>query len=265
MVKRMHYKTIVISDVHLGTKSSKAKELLRFLKKNTCEKLILNGDIIDGWRLQKSGKWEKHHTNILKLLIKMIDNQKSQIIYVRGNHDDFLDKILPFSFRKLNIVREYYHHSNNQKYLVLHGDIFDHVTSNLRWLAKLGDVGYTFLLWINKIYNNRRLKNGKSYYSISRVIKHKVKQAVTYISNFEDEIKKLAISRGCDGVICGHIHHPEITRDGKVIYMNSGDWVESLSSLVETFSGDWEIIYYNELRVRHNTGEKRKYTKSKLK
>jgi len=250
MTKKMHYKTIIISDVHLGTKSSKARELLKFLKTHSCEKLILNGDIIDGWRLQKSGKWEKHHTNLLKILIKMIENHKSQIVYVRGNHDDFLDKILPFSFRKLNIVREHYHYSNNKKFLVLHGDIFDHVTSNFRWLAKLGDIGYTFLLWINKVYNTRRLRKGKSYYSISKVIKHKVKQAVSYISGFEDEIKRLGISRGCDGVICGHIHHPAISDDGKIIYMNSGDWVEWLSALVETFNGDWSIIYYNELQIR---------------
>jgi UDP-2,3-diacylglucosamine pyrophosphatase LpxH len=240
------YKTIVISDVHLGIKSSKAKELLQFLKYNTCEKLILNGDIIDGWQLQRSGRWSKQHSNLLKFIIKMIDKQKTEIIYLRGNHDDFLDKILPFSFRKLSIVREYYHYSNDKKYLVIHGDIFDHVTSNMRWLAKLGDLGYTLLLWINKIYNNRRLRQGKPYFSISKVIKQKVKQAVSYISGFEESIKKMAIAKGCDGVICGHIHHPSIIKGEKIIYMNSGDWVESLSALVERFDGEWSLKYYKE-------------------
>jgi UDP-2,3-diacylglucosamine pyrophosphatase LpxH len=250
MTKRIHYKSIVISDVHLGTKSSKASELVKFLKRHSCEKLIMNGDIIDGWRLQKSGKWEKHHTSLLKLITRMIQKQKTQIIYLRGNHDDFLDKILPFSFRRLSIVREYYHYSFGKKYLVLHGDVFDHVTSNFRWLAKIGDIGYIFLLWVNKIYNNRRLRRGKSYYSISRIIKHKVKQAVSYISGYENEIMKLALSRGCDGVICGHIHHPAIISTEKIVYMNSGDWVESLSALVETSDGDWNIVYYSDLQKK---------------
>jgi len=247
MKKKIHYKTIVISDVHLGTKSSKARELLEFLKKHSCDKLILNGDIIDGWRLQRSGKWEKHHTSLLKFLIKLIDKQKLQVIYIRGNHDDFLDKILPFSFIRLSIVREHYHLSKKKKYLVIHGDIFDHITTNIRWLAKLGDLGYTLLLWINKIYNYRRLRQGKSYYSISKIIKQKVKQAVSYISGFEEKLTELAVSRGCDGVICGHIHHPAIIENDTFIYMNSGDWVESLSALVETTEGKWKIMLYNDL------------------
>ena len=244
MKKKVNYKTIVISDVHLGTKSSKAKELLHFLRFNSCSKLVLNGDIIDGWRIQRSGRWDKHHTSVLKHLIKMVEKHKTQIIYVRGNHDDFLDKILPMSFGKLSILREYYHYSGNKKYLVTHGDIFDHITTHLRWLAKLGDLGYIILLWINKTYNNQRLRQGKPYYSISKVIKHKVKLAVSYISGFENAIKKLAILRGCDGVICGHVHHPAIVKDEKIIYMNSGDWVESLSALVEDFDGEWSIKYY---------------------
>jgi len=250
MKKKICYKTIVISDVHLGTRSSKARELLKFLKKNPCNKLILNGDIIDGWRLQKSGKWEKEHSGLLKFLIKLIDKRKTQIIYVRGNHDDFLDKILPFNFIRLSIVREHYHISNKKKYLVIHGDIFDHITSNIKWLAKLGDVGYTFLLWFNKIYNNRRLRQGKPYYSISRVIKHKVKKAVSYISGFEEKLTRLAVSRGCDGVICGHIHHPAIIQSDNIVYMNSGDWVESLSALAETRSGEWKILLYDDQPVR---------------
>ena len=246
MKKKTHYKTIVISDVHLGTKSSKAKELLKFLKRFSCDKLILNGDIVDGWRLQKSGKWDKNHTNIFKYLIRIVEDQKTQIIYLRGNHDDFLEKILPFTFDRLLIVREYYHYSHKKKYLVIHGDIFDHITSNIRWLAKLGDIGYTFLLWINKIYNNRRLRQGKSYYSISKIIKQKVKQAVSYISGYEEKLTKLAVSRGCDGVICGHIHQPAIIENDNFVYMNSGDWVESLSALVETTEGKWKIILYND-------------------
>jgi UDP-2,3-diacylglucosamine pyrophosphatase LpxH len=119
----------------------------------------------------------------------------------------------------------------------------------MRWLAKLGDLGYIFLLWLNKIYNKRRLKQGKSYYSISKAIKHKVKKAVSHISGFEDAITKLALSRNCEGVICGHIHHPAIIQGEKVLYLNSGDWVESLSALVENSNGKWDILYFNELNI----------------
>lgn len=247
MLKRNHYKTIVISDVHLGTKASKAKELVRFLKSNTCEKLILNGDIIDGWRLKKTGKWKKKHTRFFKIIIKMMDKINTEVIYVRGNHDDFLDTMIPFTVGNFQIRKDYVHHSNGKKYYVMHGDIFDKITSKLRWLAKLGDVGYTLLLWINKIYNNSRLKKGLPYYSLSQEIKHRVKSAVSYISSYKNELVQFARMKNCDGIICGHIHQPDIQNYDGYEYLNSGDWVESLSALVEHFNGKWKILYYNEL------------------
>ncbi len=247
MIKPNHYKTIVISDVHLGTKASKAKELVRFLKVNTCDKLILNGDIIDGWRLKKNGKWKKKHTRFFKVLIKMIDNFNTEVIYIRGNHDDFLDNIMPLAIGKLSIQKDYIHRSNGKNYYVIHGDIFDNITTNLKWLAKLGDVGYTFLLWLNKVYNNRRVKKGLPYFSLSQEIKQRVKSAVSYISSFENELVNLAKAKKCQGVICGHIHHPDIINYDGIEYLNSGDWVESLSALVETYVGEWKILFYNEL------------------
>jgi UDP-2,3-diacylglucosamine pyrophosphatase LpxH len=249
MLKENHYKTIIISDVHLGTKNSKAKELVRFLKTNTCEKLILNGDIIDGWQLRKGSKWKKKHTRFFRVILRMLDKKDTQIIYVRGNHDDFLDNLIPFEFHRLSIVKDHYHLSGDKKYFVLHGDVFDTITTNLRWLAKLGDIGYTFLLWLNKVYNNRRIKKGLPYYSLSKVVKQKVKSAVSYISDFEKELVNLAKSRNCNGVICGHIHHPAITKYSELVYMNSGDWVESLSALVEDFENSWEIVYYDDLLI----------------
>jgi UDP-2,3-diacylglucosamine pyrophosphatase LpxH len=255
MLKKNHYKTIIISDVHLGTKNSKAKELVRFLKTNTCEKLILNGDIIDGWQLRKGSKWKKKHTRFFRVILKMLDKKDTQIIYLRGNHDDFLDNLIPFDFHRLQIVKDHYHVSGDKKYFVLHGDVFDTITTNLRWLAKLGDIGYTFLLWMNKVYNNRRIKKGLPYYSLSKVIKQKVKSAVSYISDFEKELVNLAQSRNCNGVICGHIHHPAITKYGELIYMNSGDWVESLSALVEDFDNSWKIVYYDDLLIEEQADE----------
>jgi UDP-2,3-diacylglucosamine pyrophosphatase LpxH len=247
MLCKNHHKTIVLSDIHLGTKSSRAKELVRFLKSNTCDKLILNGDIIDAWRLRKNGKWKKKHTRFFKIVIKMAEKSNTEVIYIRGNHDDFLDTIVPLEIGNFKIYKDYYHHSNNKKYYVVHGDIFDAVTSNLKWLAKLGDVGYTFLLWLNKVYNNRRIKKGMPYYSLSQTIKQKVKSAVSYISDFEEELASLAKSRDCDGIICGHIHHPEISEVNGIEYLNSGDWVESLSALTEDYFGNWNIVRYQDL------------------
>jgi UDP-2,3-diacylglucosamine pyrophosphatase LpxH len=247
MLKRNHFKTIVISDIHLGTTNSKAKEVVRFLKENTCDKLILNGDIIDGWQLRKNGKWKKKHTRFFRVILKMIEKNNTQVIYVRGNHDDFLDSILPFNFGGVQIVKEYYHYSNNKKFLVIHGDIFDAITTKLKWLAKLGDVGYTFLLWLNKYYNSYRMKRGLPYFSLSQAVKQKVKGAVSYISDFESELVKVAKTRGCQGVICGHIHHPAMTQYDDILYLNSGDWVESLSAITEDYDGNWQIINYSDL------------------
>ncbi len=245
---KIHYKTIVVSDVHLGSDGSKAKELVRFLKQNTADLLILNGDIIDGWQLKKSGEWKRKHTRFLKIILSMIEKHNTKVVYTRGNHDDFLDQILPFEIGNFSIVKDFYYESFGKKYYVVHGDIFDSITSKMKWLAKLGDVGYTLLLWINKKYNNYRLVNGLPYYSLSKVIKQKVKSAVSFISEYETKLSEIAQEKGCHGVICGHIHSPEIKdMDTGIKYLNSGDWVESLSALVEDFNGDWDLVYYNEV------------------
>lgn len=243
-----HYKTIVISDVHLGTSGSKTKELVRFLKINSCDLLILNGDIIDGWQLRKSGEWKRKHTRFFQRILKMIEEHNTEVIYTRGNHDDFLDQVLPMKIGKLSIVKDHILESHGKKYYVVHGDIFDSITSKMKWLALLGDIGYTFLLWLNKQYNNYRVRRGLPYYSLSQQIKLKVKSAVAYISDYEEKLAELADNKGCNGVICGHIHHPEIKMFGHIKYLNSGDWVESLSALVEDFDGEWSLTYYNETK-----------------
>ncbi|HXU28203.1 MAG TPA: UDP-2,3-diacylglucosamine diphosphatase [Bacteroidia bacterium] len=246
---KKHYKTIVISDVHLGTEGSKAKELVKFLKANTCDRLILNGDIIDGWQLKKNGKWKKSHTRFFKRIIQMIEAYNTDVIYLRGNHDDFLDHIIPFRIGSISIQLDYILESGTKKYYVVHGDVFDTVTTNLKWIAKLGDIGYTFLLWLNQRYNNYRLKRGLPYYSLSQAIKAKVKKAVSYISDYENQLLSLAEIKKCDGIICGHIHQPAMKTIGNLEYMNSGDWVESLSALVENYEGQWEIVYYQDRLV----------------
>jgi UDP-2,3-diacylglucosamine pyrophosphatase LpxH len=246
MLPRNHYKTIVISDVHLGSSGSKAKECARFLKSNTCDKLILNGDIIDGWQLSSGGEWKKRHTRCIRAILKMVEKCSTRVIYVRGNHDDFLDNILPLQVGPMSIVREYVHFSQGRRFLVTHGDIFDSITTRMRWLAKLGDVGYTLLLWVNKIYNNYRLERGLPYDSISKKVKGKVKGAVSYISDFENQLVKLAVAKKYNGIICGHIHEPAIKTYGEISYLNSGDWIENMSALVEDFEGNWSVVLYSE-------------------
>ncbi|TDB69264.1 UDP-2,3-diacylglucosamine diphosphatase [Arundinibacter roseus] len=241
------FRTIIISDLHLGTNGSKAKEVTSFLKYYSCRKLILNGDIIDGWQLKKYGAWKRKHTAFFKAMLKMMDEHRTKVIYLRGNHDDFLDQILPLRLGKqFQIRKDYILKSGEKRFYVTHGDVFDSVTSNLKWLAYLGDVGYTFLLWLNKLYNGYRAWRGLPYYSLSQKIKQRVKMAVSYISDFEEKLTELARSRNCDGIICGHIHQPAIREIDGITYMNSGDWVESLSALVEDFDGKWSLLYYNE-------------------
>jgi UDP-2,3-diacylglucosamine pyrophosphatase LpxH len=264
-------KTIVISDVHLGTQGSKSKELVRFLKQYHCENLILNGDIIDGWQLKKSGKWKRKHTRFFSTLLKKIENDGTKVTYLRGNHDDFLDQILPFTMGKLTIQREMIYESAGKKFLIVHGDIFDSITRQFKWIAKLGDIGYTFLLWVNSIYNYRRMKKGLPYFSLSQAVKGKVKQALKYIDNYERQLSEMAKYRHCDGVICGHIHQPAMKEIDGITYLNSGDWVESLTALIEDFNGVWSLVYYSESQtsmakidktVKQNDSKNRAFNKN---
>jgi UDP-2,3-diacylglucosamine pyrophosphatase LpxH len=243
---KTRYKTVIISDVHLGSSSSRAKEATEFLKSIECDNLFLNGDIIDGWALRKGGKWTKEHTKFIRQLLKKTYKTKTKIVYLRGNHDDFLDKILPIRIPKIKICKEFVYESFEKKYYIIHGDVFDLVTTKFKFLSVLGGVAYDFLIWLNRIYNRWREKRGKEYYSLSQVIKYKIKAAVSYLSDFENTLSAYAKKRGFDGVICGHIHHPEIKTIDEVKYMNSGDWVESLSALVETDEGEWKLVFMDK-------------------
>lgn len=248
---RKFYSTIVLSDIHLGTSHSKTVEVSNFLKSVNCKRLILNGDIIDGWALKRGGtrKWQSKHTDFFKVIMKMMEKQGTEVIYIRGNHDDFLDSLAPMTFYNIKIVKDFIHESHGKRYYVTHGDIFDTVTTRMKWLAQLGGVGYDFLLWLNRIYNNYRTRKGLPYYSLSQAIKQKVKSAVSYVSDFEKELVRFAQARKCDGVICGHIHHPANLYYGDIHYLNSGDWVESLSALTEDENGNWSIFHFDEMLI----------------
>ncbi|GGB76676.1 UDP-2,3-diacylglucosamine diphosphatase [Dyadobacter sediminis] len=242
-----HFRTIIISDLHLGASGSKAEEVTSFLKNYSCKKLILNGDIIDAWQLKKYGVWKRKHTMFFRRVLKMIEENNTKVIYIRGNHDDFLDQIIPFRLGKhFQFRKDYILNSGSKSFYITHGDVFDSITTRMKWLAYLGDMGYTFLLWINKLYNKYREWKGLPYYSLSQRIKQSVKMAVNYMSDFEEKLTELAKAKSCDGVICGHIHHPAIREIDGIQYMNSGDWVETLSALVEDSDGNWSLLYYNQ-------------------
>lgn len=238
---------MVISDVHLGSRDAKSKELSKFLKFNSCDRLILNGDIIDAWNLKRRGHWSKKDTRIFRRILKMMENHKTEVIYVRGNHDDFLDTMIPFNIGNFKIVDSYTFTSGGRKYFVTHGDIFDVISSKFKWLANLGDIGYKFLLWLNRRHNKQRMLKGLPYYSLSQEIKHKIKLAVNFISDFEEVMVSYAKSNNYDGIICGHIHQPENKMIGNIHYMNSGDWVETMSALVQDKEGKWRVVGYNTL------------------
>lgn len=246
-MNRTFYPTVVISDVHLGTAFSKTREAAGFLQSVDCDRLILNGDIIDGWHLRNRSwrAWKRHHLLFFRVIMKMMENRGTEVIYVRGNHDDFLDHLIPLHFSNLKVVKDFIHRSHGKRYYVTHGDIFDHVTSHARWLSRLGDTAYTLLLHANRWYNRYRALRGKPYFSFARAVKQKVKTAVSYISGFEEALVNVARAKQCDGVICGHIHHAEDKFYGPVRYLNSGDWVESLTALAEDEAGEWHLLYHD--------------------
>ncbi len=249
--KVLHVRTVIISDVHLGTPDCKVDEVNHFLRHTRCAKLILNGDIIDGWQLRRAGQWTKAHTRFIRIVLKKLEKRDTEVVYLRGNHDDILAAFLPLVFEKLSLVEDHVHEGPGGRYLVLHGDVFDTITRNFVFLAHLGDWGYRALLGLNRAYNAWRRWRGLEYWSLSKAIKARVKSAVSHVSNFEDHIAALARSRGCTGVMCGHIHTPADKRLGDIHYLNSGDWVESLTAIVEHLDGRYELLDFARFRAEY--------------
>jgi UDP-2,3-diacylglucosamine pyrophosphatase LpxH len=242
----LNFRTIILSDVHLGAPDCQVEKVNRFLKHTHCDRLILNGDIIDGWSLRRKGGWQKGHTRFIRLVLKKMEKHGTEVIYIRGNHDDVLAKILPLSFDNLRIAEDFVHiAADGRRYLCLHGDAFDAVTQNSRFLAVLGDIGYQGLLRLNRYYNRWRRWRGMEYYSLSKAIKARVKSAVNYISRFEESVVKFTRRRDCDGFICGHIHSAADKQIGSLRYLNSGDWIESCTAIVEHFDGRMEVVDYD--------------------
>src|SRR5262245_12471988 len=246
MSKHLEFKTIIVSDVHLGTPDCKAEQVNHFLSSARCHRLILNGDIIDGWRLGRSGRWTEQHTRFVRLILDKVQLRETEVVYLRGNHDGFLNTFLPLCFGQIRVQEDYEWDTEFGRYLVLHGDSLDIVTRHAAILARLGDLGYRILLRLNCVYNWWRALCGAEYFSISRAIKARVKSAVNFISKFEEELATLARSRGCQGVVCGHIHVPADRYIQEVRYLNCGDWVETMSAVVEHLDGRLEVLTYEE-------------------
>ncbi|MBC7980033.1 MAG: UDP-2,3-diacylglucosamine diphosphatase [Armatimonadetes bacterium] len=249
--RKVSFRTVFLSDIHLGTPDSKASEVVDFLKQIRCEKLVLNGDIVDGWALKRGAKWLPRHSRVIRKILKMTERDHTEVIYLRGNHDDILERFLPLAFGKISFTKEHIHITPNKKrYLVVHGDGFDSVSTNHKWLASLGSVGYDTLLHINRLYNQWRAWRGKEYFSLSKRVKAKVKSAVSFVDKYEELLQDLARHKKCDGIICGHIHTPEDKQVGDIHYLNSGDWVESLTAIVEHHDGRMELIQFEEFMAK---------------
>lgn len=238
----IRYKTIIVSDLHLGIKDSKSDQFIKFLETHPTQQLILNGDIIDGWALNRGSKWRKRHTKAINKLLKL--SKRTNIILLRGNHDDFLSEYVGLDFGNIKIRENFKLKIGDKKYFIFHGDVIDVFITKMKWLSMIGSVGYDFLLWLNRTINIVRDFFGLPYTSLSKRIKNNIKIATNYINDFDKSAIQLAEKRGCDGVICGHIHNPSniIFENGKH-YLNSGDWVENMSAILIDFNDN--ITIYN--------------------
>lgn len=248
MQQTQHYRTVFISDVHLGTKHSQADLLLNFLRDVECEHLYLVGDIIDGWALKRRWVWPQAHSDVIQKLLRKA-RKGTRLTYVLGNHDEFVRKFLPLAMGdSIDIVNEHTFISKHGKhFLVTHGDFFDSITMTKKWLAKFGDVSYEMLLRMNRPINTfRRLIGYKRFWSLSNFAKQNLKKAVMYIDDYESILVTEAKRRDFDGVICGHIHKAEHKDLEGVAYLNCGDWVESCTFIAETLEGEWLVKEYKE-------------------
>ncbi len=244
----MRYRSIFISDVHLGIKFSKAKELLDFMKHNESENLYLVGDIIDGWAIKRKIKWSQAQSDVIQKLLRK-SRKGTKLYYITGNHDEFLRPFLPLALGdRTQIVNETeYIDLKGKRYLVTHGDFFDAITMTKKWIAILGDYGYDILLYLNEPIQWIRKRLGyKRFWSLSKYVKDNVKSSVSFISDFENVLASYAKKNSFNGVICGHIHKAEIKEINGIDYLNCGDWVESCTALVETMEGEWKIINWIE-------------------
>jgi len=253
--RRLRYRAIFISDLHLGTPGCQAGALLDFLRRTESDELYLVGDIVDGWQLRRRWYWHQSHNDVIQKLLRKA-RKGTRVVFVPGNHDEGARDFVGVAFGDIAIQHEAVHTTaDGRRLLVTHGDLFDGVIRCARWLALLGDVLYTVVLRLNRHFNVVRARLGMPYWSLSQYLKHKVKNAVSYIGAFEEAVAREARERGFDGVVCGHIHHAEMRRIGDTLYCNDGDWVESLTALVEHDDGRLEIVRWAEFAAQGGSAD----------
>ena len=241
-----HYRTLWISDLHLGTPGCQAQALLDFLRHTESDTLFLVGDIVDGWQLRRQWFWPQSHNDVVQKLLRKA-RKGTRIIYVPGNHDEFARKYLNNEFGGIEVAEEWLHQTADGRYLwIVHGDLFDGVIQVASWLAHLGDNLYGLTLALNRHLNSQRARLGLPYWSLSKYLKLKVKRAVSYVNDFELAVAREARKRGAQGVVCGHIHHAELRDVDGILYANDGDWVESLTALAEDADGTLRILHWAE-------------------
>ena len=246
-MKKRPVDLLVLSDIHLGTYGCHAKELLKYLKSIKPKQVILNGDIIDIWQFSKR-YWPKAHMKVVKQLMEWT-TKGVRVHYITGNHDELLRKFVGFRLGSFSIANKVLLNLNGKQAWFFHGDVFDVTMQHSKWIAKLGAIGYDFLILLNRSFNYVSVKLGYGPLSMSKKIKNSVKSAVKFINNFEKVAADIAIENAYDYVICGHIHQPEIkkleTEKGAVTYLNSGDWIENLTAL-EYHNKQWKLYHYEK-------------------
>lgn len=243
-LKPLRYRSIWISDVHLGFRGCRADFLLDFLHSTECEFLYLVGDIVDVWEMRRRMFWPQAHNNVIRSILGKAKHG-TRVIYVPGNHDEVMRDFVGLDFGNVSIRADAVHvTADGRRLLVLHGDEFDAVVQCSRLLAMLGNRIYDWLLYFNRWLNVFRRRFGLSYWSLAAYVKHRVKNAMKFISDFEDAVARETRQRNVDGVICGHIHRAEISDRGAVLYCNDGDWVESCTALVERYDGTLELLHW---------------------
>jgi UDP-2,3-diacylglucosamine pyrophosphatase LpxH len=236
------FRTLFVSDVHLGTRGCQADLFLNFLRDVDADVIYLVGDIVDGWRMRSSWYWPQAHNDVVQKLLRKA-RKGTRMIYIPGNHDEFLRDYYGTHFGGIEVMETAIHESaDGKKFLVLHGDVFDVIVRNARWLAYFGDWAYDFAIFTNRYFNWIRRKLGLTYWSLSKWAKHKVKNAVNFIGEFEQAVALEARKQNVEGVICGHIHHATIHDLYGTRYMNCGDWVESCTALAEHYDGTFELL-----------------------
>lgn len=256
MSTKNHYRTVWLSDIHLGSKDCKAEYLLDFLEHNKIDTLFLVGDIVDLWAMSKQFRWPPLHNKLFHKLLSL-SGSGTKVIYLPGNHDEPAQKYDSMGFGDVEIHREYiYTTATGKKLLLLHGDQFDDEVCFGRFHAWVGDKGYALLLFLNHWYNIFRSKRGRPYRSLAGHIKSRVKGASKAIARYREAAIHKAKASGVDGIVCGHIHHPEITNVDGIIYYNDGDWVENCSALTEDHEGDIALTYWTTKTMNHLTSVK---------